>query len=248
MIYHDRVTATDRSGRSPLRVAVVNDFELVLAGVARMLAPHAQRVEVVELNANRPVDTTVDVALYDTFAQAEAHEDNVQGVIDNPRSGRVAVYTWNFSTPLIEEALTRGAAGYLSKGLDGHALADAVVRIADGEVVVSEQPVPARRPASHGDWPGRLHGLTEREAEILALLTEGSSNAEIAQALFIGVNSVKTHVRTLYKKIDVHRRTQAVAWGERNGFTYDRRRLETWRLDAAVERSAERVEGAAGSR
>lgn len=225
-------------------MAVVDDFELVVAGVARMLEPHGRLVEVVELEASCAVEADVDVALYDTFAQAEAHEDEVQSLIDNPRAGRVAVYTWNFSTELVEAALGRGACGYLSKGLEGGALASAIGRIHIGEIVVAEGSRPDGPLRNPGDWPGRLQGLTEREAEILALLTEGCSNAEIGRVLFISVNSVKTHLQGLYRKLDVHRRTQAVSWGLQHGFAVEHHRMEDWRIDAAVERAERRVEAA----
>lgn len=226
----------------PVRVAVVDDFELVVAGVARMLEPHAHLVDVVELEANKPVDSDVDVALFDTFAQAEAHQDDVQEVIDNPHAARVAVYTWNFSTELVEAALGRGAVGYLSKGLHGGTLAQAIARIHAGEIVVAESGRPCGPLGNPGDWPGRLHGLTEREAEILALLVAGCSNAEVGQTLYISVNSVKTHLKALYRKVGVHRRTQAVSWGMQHGFLVEHRRLVDWRIDAAVERAQRRVE------
>jgi DNA-binding CsgD family transcriptional regulator len=60
------------------------------------------------------------------------------------------------------------------------------------------------------DWPGRAEGLSERESEVVILIAEGHTNAEIAAALHLSVNSVKTHVRSAYRKLDVERRSQAV--------------------------------------
>ena len=56
----------------------------------------------------------------------------------------------------------------------------------------------------------RALGLTERELEVLQLLSEGCSNKEVAEKLFVAPNTVKTHVLNLYKKLDVERRTQAI--------------------------------------
>ena len=72
-----------------------------------------------------------------------------------------------------------------------------------------------------GDWPGRSAGLTPREAEILALITQGLSNQEIADRAFLSINSVKTYIRTAYRKINVTSRSQAVLWGVDNGFKPD---------------------------
>ena len=68
------------------------------------------------------------------------------------------------------------------------------------------------------DWPGRREGLTDRESEILALITQGKSNAEVAALTYLSPNTVKSYIRTLYRKIGVDSRTQAVLWGVGNGF------------------------------
>ena len=59
------------------------------------------------------------------------------------------------------------------------------------------------------DWPGQFEGLTRREADVLTLLAEGLSNREIADALFIGEQTVKSHLRTIFPKLGVTNRTQA---------------------------------------
>ncbi|WP_227463595.1 helix-turn-helix domain-containing protein [Nocardioides lijunqiniae] len=61
------------------------------------------------------------------------------------------------------------------------------------------------------------HGLSHREAEMLHLITCGLSNQEIADALYLSINSVKTYIRSAYRKIEVTRRSQAVAWSVRRG-------------------------------
>ncbi|MCD4534379.1 response regulator transcription factor [Nocardioides sp. cx-169] len=71
---------------------------------------------------------------------------------------------------------------------------------------------------SRGDWPGRRHDLSDREAEVLALIAEGLSNKEIGATVFRSVNSIKTYIRTTYRKIGVHTRSQAVRWAMENGF------------------------------
>ena len=74
----------------------------------------------------------------------------------------------------------------------------------------------AHRQSSRGGARGRL-GLTERETQVLTLICRGLSNAEIAKALFLSQNSVKTYIRTAYRKIGVTRRSQAVLWAIRHG-------------------------------
>src|SRR6476620_12018897 len=62
------------------------------------------------------------------------------------------------------------------------------------------------------DWPGRGEGLSDRESEILALITQGKSNAEVAAQTYLSPNTVKSYIRTIYRKIEVGSRTQAVLW------------------------------------
>ena len=82
--------------------------------------------------------------------------------------------------------------------------------------------------SANGAWPGAEHGLTAREAEVIALITQGLSNQEIAEQTYLSINSVKTYIRTAYRKIDVTRRSQAVAWGLKHGFDPDvLRRVDT---------------------
>ncbi|MGA8257827.1 MAG: LuxR C-terminal-related transcriptional regulator [Nocardioides sp.] len=74
---------------------------------------------------------------------------------------------------------------------------------------------------TNDDWfasQGREHGLTLRESQVLAFITEGLTNLEIAEATYLSINSVKTYIRTAYRKIGVNRRAQAVAWGMTHGY------------------------------
>ena len=97
-----------------------------------------------------------------------------------------------------------------------------------GEIVVSDTPG-RERPVTGLDWPGRGEGLTERESEVLALITQGRNNAEVAGMTYLSPNTVKSYIRNIYRKIGVSSRTQAVLWGVRHGFTPDHHRIHSWR-------------------
>ena len=99
-----------------------------------------------------------------------------------------------------------------------------------GETVVSQPPGPAPS-APDLDWPGRREGLTDREAEILALITQGENNADVARLSYLSPNTVKSYIRAIYRKINVASRTQAVLWGIEHGFAPDHRRMTHWRAD-----------------
>jgi DNA-binding NarL/FixJ family response regulator len=212
----------------PITTALVNDYDIVVMGLAHILESYRDRVVIAELDANQPVADLVDIVLYDNFAQPESDHEEISVLIENPRARRVAVYTWNFHPDLIHSARQQGVHGYLSKALPARELVAALEAIHAGEVVISEPPVRARSVGGL-NWPGRSEGLTDREAEILALITQGKSNAEVAKLTYLSPNTVKSYIRTIYRKINVTSRTQAVLWGVRHGFTPDHNRIEHWR-------------------
>lgn len=204
---------------TPVRIAIVNDYEIVIAGTAAVLAPFDARVRVVELDSRKPVMSDVDVVLYDTFGQPQGDAVDVRAVLDGS-GARLLVFSWNTDTELVARAMRAGAAGYVSKGVTAEDLVTAIERVNAGEVV---------QPHGDGDgfgrWPGDLHGLSAREAEVLALICQGLSNQDIAERAFLGINTIKTYIRTLYRKIGAESRTQAVLWGIEHGFEPDRLRV-----------------------
>ena len=208
---------------APLSVAVVNDYEMVVAGVAAMLAQHPDRVRVVELDSGLPVVSDVDVILYDTFGQIQGDGVDLEDLVHGS-DARVVIFSWNLQPELVERAIKRGASGYLSKALDAEQMVAALEKVHAGQVVVPAVAGEVEH-AAEGEWPGRAQGLTAREAEVLALITQGLSNQEIADRSYLSINSVKTYIRTAYRKIGVTRRSQAVAWGMNHGFEPDRIRV-----------------------
>jgi DNA-binding NarL/FixJ family response regulator len=217
-----------RSSCAPITVALVDDYDVVVKGVANMLDPYRDRVVIAELDSTMPVDDVVDIVLYDSFAQPESDHEEIAILVANPRAHRVVVYTWNFHPDLVASARQQGAHGYLSKTLPARELVAALEAVHAGETVISD--VPPRTRSSPGlDWPGRGEGLSDRESEILALITQGKSNADVARLTYLSPNTVKSYIRTIYRKINAGSRTQAVLWGVEHGFTPDYHRIEHWR-------------------
>ena len=135
----------------------------------------------------------------------------------------MAVYTWNFQPWLTRDTLNQGVRGYLSKSLPAARLVERLCAIAAGQLVVS--PSKGRSALVGGDWPGRAEGLTAREAEVLSLITMGLSNQEIAERTLLSLNSIKSYIRSAYRKIDVDSRSKAVLWGVEHGLRADRVRI-----------------------
>ncbi len=205
------MTTTLAASRT-VRVAVANDFDLVVAGVATLLAPFSPGLEVTELIVGRDeITEPVDVVLFDTYGRDEMGLDRVRQLRNMRSVNRVAVYTLSWDEELVGAALRSGADAVLSKTLPASQLAAALTRVAEGQSVVEPG---TGRPARTRDrlWPGRDHDLTERESEVLALVAGGLSNVEVGQLLHLGVNTVKTHLRNAYRKVGVKNRAQAAAY------------------------------------
>lgn len=218
------MTPVAQDEQHPITVAIANDYEVVVRGLAQMLEPFRDRLAVVELDVNVPNHVPVDVTLCDTFPQAAADVVGLESMTGDPASGKVVVYTWNMRPELVTAALDRGVHGYLGKSLPADDLVAAIEAVHTGEVVVRPDPVEEPVEVATGAWPGHAEGLTAREAEVVALITQGLSNQEIAQQAYLSINSVKTYVRSAYAKMGVARRSQAVLWGLDHGMAPDRRR------------------------
>lgn len=214
-----------RSG--PITLALTDYYDDVVVGVARMFDSYEDRIRLVGLDAESVVPDIVDIALYDSFAQPHPDHGDIDALVANPRARRVVVYTWSFHPALVASAFESGVNGYLSKTLPARELVAALEAVHRGETVTS--PPPGRNRLSVGlNWPGRTEGLSEREAEILALITQGKSNAEIAALLYLSPNSIKTYIRSGYRKIGATNRVDAVLWGVEHGFKHDQDRISRW--------------------
>ncbi|MGV4927470.1 response regulator transcription factor (plasmid) [Streptomyces sp. BHT-5-2] len=124
----------------------------------------------------------------------------------------------------VYEALRAGASGFLLKDASADELAQAVRVVAAGDALLAPS-VTKRLIAEFSRLPGaprtplkdRVAGLTERETEVLALIAQGLSNAEIAQRLVVAEQTVKTHVGRILVKLELRDRTQAAVFAYETG-------------------------------
>ncbi|WP_223286189.1 response regulator [Kocuria atrinae] len=155
--------------RAPITLALVNDYPVVIEGVTRMFEGH-DRLVVEEMVSGENPRRTVDLVLFDAFAARDRGQYDVTRLLEDVPNRKLVVYTWNVSEEQVRKALDFGLHGYLSKELTAEQLADALVRIHEGERVVMPEPVP--EDIEIADWPGRHAGLSPREAEVVALITQ----------------------------------------------------------------------------
>ena len=196
-----------------IRVGLLGGDELVRRGLESML----RTLGGFELGSFKErTRAPIDIALVETYGTALDDTTLARAVAD-PYIRHVAVYTWNHHPGMVDDVLVGGVTGYLSKSLSAIQLGRALRAINLGEPVVAPplgggQAISSRaRPSSEVDQ------LTVRERETLALIATGRSNDEIAQEMRISLNSVKSYIRSAYRKTGVQSRSQAVLWAVTHG-------------------------------
>lgn len=202
------------------RVAVINDYAVIIAGVHAFLAPHSDRIRLVERASLDSGPNPVDVALFDSFASPLGRGTHLESLVQDPTIGSVAVYSGTSDPAAIRDAFDAGAHGFLSKSLTADELVSGIEEIAAGRrVTLHGTPTPTTGPDR---WPAAEAGLSMRESQVIGLIVRGLSNEEIAAWCYLSPNTVKTYVRSAYRKMGVTTRAQAVAWGIENGLSPDR--------------------------
>lgn len=197
-----------------VRIVVVDDHPVVRDGVASMLAAVPDFVVVGDADSGPAAvelaaDLAPDVVVMDLRMPGGSGVDAVRELAHRRVRSAVLVLTTYDTDSDIVAAIEAGATGYLLKDAPVDQLIAAVRATAAGETFLS--PAVAARLASHVRAPRRAAVLSSREREVLALVAEGTSNREIARALFVSEATVKTHLVHVYDKLGAGDRAAAVA-------------------------------------
>lgn len=195
-------SATERN--TPITVSLVNDYEIIVRGLAAMLEPFGDRIEVVDLEVGGVTDVRADVALFDTFGGRRHALARSAAMVQAHTVDHVVLYTWDASADFLSEAERIGVAGVLLKSETAAALVSSLERIVAGERLGLEHVTRGPRSAAADD-------LTARESEVLALVAIGLTNRQIAEELYLSPETVKTYVKRIFTKLGVTNRVQAAA-------------------------------------
>ncbi|MFG2285571.1 response regulator [Streptomyces sp. NPDC048595] len=215
------------------RVIIVDDQAMVRAGFAALLAAQSDidvvgdapdGAQGVELSRRTHPDVVLmDVRMpeMDGLEAARRLLDPPLGVTHRPK---VLMLTTFDVDDYVYEALRAGASGFLLKDAPPADLISAVRVVAAGEALLAPSVTRrliadfARRPAPRRDRASlRLNGLTPRETEVLELIARGLSNQEIAEALILAEQTVKTHIGRVLAKLELRDRAQAVIFAYESG-------------------------------
>ncbi len=209
-----------------LRVAVVDDQALMRTGF-RMILESADIDVVAEAENGLEALTVVaesapDVVLMDIRMPELDGVEATRRITASDSTSRVLILTTFDLDEYVYDALRAGAAGFLLKDAPPEKLIDAVKIVAGGEALlapsVTRRLVEEFAARTSGVAPiAGLDTLTERETEVLQAMARGLSNAEIAEALYVGETTVKTHVGRVLMKLGVRDRVQAVVAAYESG-------------------------------
>ncbi|MFI8973305.1 response regulator [Nocardia asteroides] len=213
---------------TPLRLVLVDDHEMVLHGLDAMLCHFPDEVVIVgrtttEAAALRAVaEQRPDIVLCDVRLGKASGLDLCRQITRGYPDTKVVLLTVYDDEHYLYQALRAGAVGYILKRVDGRELVAQLLRAGEGETVVDPAlagrvALAAARLEAGQFWPGAHLGLTQRESEVLGLLVSGHSNRAVAGKLVVSEDTVKTHIRGLYRKLGVSDRSAAIAVALREG-------------------------------
>lgn len=210
-----------------IRVLVVDDHRVVREGLRAMLrrSPTVQIVgeaEDVASTLTEVSSTAPDLVLLDVKLRAENGLDICRRLSAEHPGVKVIFLTVYEDEQYVFEALRAGARGYVLKSVSRDELLGILQAVYDGEVVVDPAisgQIALRAASFLGDrnWPGVDFNLTHRESEILTQLAKGLDNHQIAQVLSVGDETVKSHVKAIFRKLRARDRAMAVSIAFRHG-------------------------------
>ena len=208
-----------------ITVMLVDDHAMVRQGVRAFLETQPDLTVVAEAGSGEEAvrlaaEHAPDVALMDLIMPGmDGVEATRRLTAKSPRTG-VIVLTSYHDDEHVFPAIRAGALSYVLKEIGPDELADAVRKAASGEAVLHPR-VAARvvreLHGARGVEPNVFHDLSDREMQVLKLIADGMSNAEISKVLFISEKTTKSHVSNILGKLHLADRTQAAVYAWRKG-------------------------------
>lgn len=202
------MTTQAEADSDPIQVLIVDDHPMVREGLAGVLERYNMRISGLAANGKQAVEMysvrRPDVMLLDLRLPDQSGFDVVRTLLAMDPQARIIILSSAQGDASIYNVISLGVRGYLLKGIDGASLADQVRRVAAGGSCLS--PETAEKLTQYIS----SQKLSQREIEVLGLISKGKGNKEIADLIFVTENTVKMHVKKILLKLKANDRTQAV--------------------------------------
>ncbi|WP_313540561.1 response regulator transcription factor [Enterococcus sp.] len=205
-----------------IQVLLVDDHEMVRLGVSSYLSIQDD-IEVIGEAENgligyeKAMALRPDVILMDLVMDEMDGIESTKAILKEWPEAKIIIVTSFIDDEKVYPAIEAGAAGYLLKTSTAHEIAEAIRATQRGERVLEPEVTTKMMDRLTNRTPILHNDLTNREQEVLLLIAEGRSNQEIADALFITLKTVKTHVSNILSKLEVEDRTQATIYAFKHG-------------------------------
>jgi DNA-binding NarL/FixJ family response regulator len=211
----------------PMKILLADDHNLFRSGLASLLSQQ-QDFEVVgearngEEALEKAAELMPDVILMDIYMPACTGLEATRRIKEALPYTKIIILTVSEEDQTLFDAVKSGAHGYLLKKIEPDELFKMIRGVFKGEAPISRATAAKilnefAKERSEEPRPKIHESLTAREREVLVLLTEGSTNKEIASSLSISENTVKNHLRNILEKLHLENRVQAVAFALREG-------------------------------
>lgn len=201
-----------------IKLLIVDDHEMVRLGLTSYFAI-LDDIDVISEAENglegveKALESRPDIILMDLVMDVMDGVEATQVILKEWPEAKVIILTSFIDDEKVYPAMEAGASGYLLKTSSASEIAEAVRRTHLGEEIIED--VVSQKLLQKGEQVDQrklYEDLTKREIEVLALITEGLTNQEIAERLFITIKTVKTHVSNILSKLEVSDRTQATIY------------------------------------
>ncbi|MEW9501658.1 response regulator [Jeotgalibacillus marinus] len=205
-----------------VRVMIVDDHEMVRLGIKSYLLTEDKIDFLGEASGGKEAaelarKTQPEVILMDLLMEGGTGIEATKEIMSFLPQCRIIILTSYYDDEQVFPALEAGAHSYILKTSSATAILTAIYKAAKGESVIEPQ-VANKMMTKFRPKEKRLHeDLTAREMDVLQCLGDGLTNQEIAEVLYIGVKTVKTHVSNILSKLELTDRTQAAIYANRNG-------------------------------
>lgn len=203
----------------PIRVLIADDHAVVRTGAAAMLSTDPEIEVVGEASdgleaVEKAVELKPDVVLMDMYMPRATGLEALTAIKEKVPGTRVLFLTVSDQEKDLFTALRQGAQGYILKSASMEEVLRAVKMTASGESILSPH-MATRLVAEFKKGQAGEANLTSREREVLRLIGQGLTNAEIAERLIIGETTVRTHFQRLLYKLQLKNRAEAIAYAQR---------------------------------